>query len=336
MMRWRGPGPLLAVLSMVLFGFAVYLTLGSAQSRVVHRPVSPPPSSARPAFTLPGTMFLVQAGSLYRFSGGAFTPLGQAQGWSQPAVAPDGSHLVAVRRDGNVSDLYQLGLDGSVQKQLTHNASRIVEVNHWAFYPRYSTDGSQLYFSTDRPKTYDYRVDLAVWSMPAGGGTGREWTAPVYYSGGDVEPLPLPSGGIVFTRYSVDDQGNSVSALMLAGKAMEKAAQLTAPGDRCSQPALPPGGGQLAMICASGPRTSKLVVAPFDGRQLGAPQVLVDGTLASAPAWAPDGSGLVYLAPGPDDPGGGFQLWWAPIGGTPRQLTKGLSFDALSPAVWVG
>lgn len=333
----KGLGPLVAALLMVVFGFGVYYTLGSTRSSIVtHATSTPsPPVSAKPAFTLPGTIYVIQGGALYSFRAGAFTQLGQPGGWAQPAASPDASHLVAVKRAFNVSDLYQLGLDGSVQKQLTHNSARIVEVNQWAFYPRYSPDGSQLYFSTDRPKDYSYRVDLAVWSMPAGGGTAREWTRPAYYSGGDVQPLPLAAGGLLYTKYTVNDANESVPQVTLAARAFDKGLALTQAADHCAQPALSPDGAQLAMICATGPRTSQLVAASFDGQQLGARNVLVDRTLAASPAWAPDGSGLVYFAPGADDPGGGFQLWWVGLNTPPKQLTTGLSFDALSQPVWI-
>ena len=327
--------PLLAVTCMVLFGFATYLSLASSRSATVHRPSPAPLPSAKPVFTLPGTLFLAQEGGLYQMRGSAFTQVVAPGGWTQPALSPDGSHLVAVRRNGNVSDLFQLGLDGSVQKQLTHNTSSIVEVNQWAFYPRYTSDGSQLFFSTDRPKVYDYRVDLAVWEMPAGGGASRQWTDPNYYTGGDVQPQPLPSGGLLYTKYSIDDSGQSVSQVFLVPTLHGQETALTPPGDRCAQPTLSPDGTQLAMICMSGARDAQLVVAPFAGAQLGPRQVLVDGTLASAPAWAPDGSGLAYVAPGTDDPGGGFQLWWAPLAGASRQLTSGADLDALSPAAWL-
>lgn len=340
MSRQGAVAPLLAVLAMLVFGFGVYMTLGMTQSSAVRHanPPPPPPApkpSATPLFTLPGSIFLVQGGALYRYHAGGFTELGKPAGWSQPSASPDGGHLVAVKRGPNVSDLYQLGLDGSVQKQLTNDASRIVEVNHWAFYPRYSADGSQLFFSTDKPKTYDYRVDLAVWSMAAGGGVQREWTSPRYYTGGDVQPMPLAGGGLIYTKYTIDDTGQSASQLMLVERPMGAGIALTQPADHCSEASVSPDGTRLAMICLAGARTARLVVAPFDGHQLGARQVVVEGTLAAAPAWAPDGSGLVYFAPGAGDPGGGFQLWWAPLTGTPRQMTSRLSFDALSPPVWL-
>lgn len=328
--------PLIAMAAMAVFGLAVYMSLGYTRSAVVrHAPPAPLPS-AKPAFTLPGTLFLAQGGGLYQMHGAAFTQIAPPAGWMQPVLSPDGGHLVAVRRSGNVSDLYQLGLDGSIQKQLTRNGASIVEVNHWAFYPRFTSDGSQLFFSTDRPKVYDYRVDLAVWEMAAGGGgSSRQWTEPNYYTGGDVEAVPLASGAILYTKYDIDKSGQSVSQIFLAARPHDHGTALTQALSHCQQPTVSPDGSELAMICATGARIAQLVVAPFDGHQLGPLRVLVDGTLAAGPAWAPDGSGLAYLAPGAADPGGNFQLWWAPLAGAARQLTTGADLDALSTPAWL-
>ncbi len=326
--------PLLAVSSMVVFGFAVYVGLGFTRSDVTAHKKPAPLAGAKPVFTLPGTLFVAQGGGLYASKGGAFRPIARPGGWTQPALSPDGAHLVAVKRSGNLSDLYQLGLDGSVQKQLTSNEAAIVEVNHWAFYPRYSPDGSELFYSSDRPKAYDYRVDMAVWSMPAAGGEERQWTDPNYYTGGDVQPAPLSGSALLYTKYDINSAGESVSTIELAEAPHDRGAPLTAPAEKCSEPALSPDGGQLAMICVPSPRIAQLIVAPFDGHQLGARRVLRDGTLAAAPSWAPDGSGLAYFAPEAADPGGSFQLWWSPLAGATRQLTTTADLDALSPVAW--
>lgn len=321
-------------LAMILFGFATYATLGQVHAPGTGSAPTRPLPSSRPAVILPGVIYLASEGTLYRFQTGAFTQLGSPGGWMQPVLAPDGGHLVAVKRTGNLSDLYQLGLDGSVEKQLTRNQSGIVEVNHWAFYPRFSPDGAQIFLSTDKPKVYDYRVDLAVWSMAAGGGAQRQWTAPNHYTGGDVQPIPLANGALLYTKYAIDADGQSVSSIFLAPRALAAGTALTLPADRCAQPTLSPDGAQLAMVCMNGARDSRLVVAPFDGRALGQPAMLVDGALATAPAWAPDGSGLAYLAPGADDAGGRFQLWWVRPGAAPVQVTRGADLDALSAPAW--
>jgi len=114
------------------------------------------------------------------------------------------------------------------------------------------------------------------------------------------------------------------------------------------------------MICTKGGQTADLEVATFDGTTLGPPQILVAGMQAAEPTWAPDGSGLVFLAPG--DIAGDFQLFWErvpanllsgvatttstsrtararstpspPAPPAPIQLTSNLDFDATSPIAW--
>ena len=114
---------------------------------------------------------------------------------------------------------------------------------------------------------------------------------------------------------------------------------LTDATEDCAQPAVSPGGTMVAMVCTNGTglQSTSLDVAPLQGTTLGTPQVLVANCLCSAPAWAPDGSGLAYLAPA--DATGHFQLWWIAGAGTaaakaPRQVTTQLDFDATSPPAW--
>ncbi len=92
----------------------------------------------------------------------------------------------------------------------------------------------------------------------------------------------------------------------------------------------------LAMVCTQGGQASHLEVASFDGRTMGTPRVLAGGSLCAFPTWAPDGSGLVYLAP---DSNGDFTLWWiegaagtAPKGA--RQVLDGVALDATSRPAW--
>src|SRR5207249_4789357 len=82
----------------------------------VHRPTE----VSAPA--LPGTMYVVQAGAIYRFQHGAFKQITDESGWMQPSAAPDG-RLVAVSRQPNFSDLYLLDGNGKVVSQLSHNSS---------------------------------------------------------------------------------------------------------------------------------------------------------------------------------------------------------------------
>jgi hypothetical protein len=292
---------------MVAFGSGVYLYLGTLKSKVVkERPQLP--TVTKPKFVLPGTMFVVQEGQLFKLNGGSFTEIGPSGDWSQPTLTPDHTHLVAVLRSGFYSDLYLLDLDGHIVKRLTKDDSRIIDANHWAFYPRISPDGANVFYGFDSPKANG--VDLAIWSMPLNGlqRQARRWTDPYYYTGGDVSPIPLASGGLLFVRHSIDPSTAVHSQIEYQSRAFALAKPLTSEADDCSQPALSPDGTQLAMICTHGKQSASLEVAPFNGTSLGAPTVLLDGGLFASPAWSPDGKALAYFAPA--GLAGHFQLWY--------------------------
>ena len=318
--RWTG-GRALAILLMaavwIASGVGVYLYFGAHRTTLAVQARKPTDVNLRegPISHLTGTLYLVQGGTLYRLQHGNFAPVLNAPGgasvWTQPAFRPDGQGLVVVRRDYGSSDLFQIDLSGHVQNQLTHNASRTVEANHWAFYPRVSADGSALFFSYDRKDPVNlYNVVLSIYSMPASGSfaQARRWTAPAAYTGGDIQPIPLPSGSVIYTKYSFDNKTNRIlSQIYLSPRAGAPGKALTTIDDDCSQPAVSPDGQRLAMICTGGKQLASLEIAHFDGGNLGPPQVLVSGQLAAQPTWSPDGSSLVYMAP--HGSGGHFQLW---------------------------
>src|SRR5438105_7797731 len=347
------------VAAMGAFGYGVYRYLGQAKNlSLTQKAVAP---HRIQEFALPGTLVIEQGGSLYRLDRGAFTAIANG-GWTQPAITPDHQHLVAVKRVGNVSDLFELDLNGQVQRQLTNDGNRRVELNHWAFYPRISADGSTLYYSWDQKDVFNtFTVDLRVYAMPLGGlqRQARIWTIPNGGTGGDVQALPLSAGGIVYTKYSINPQGQTVAQVWTTTRALTPGRALTAPADDCSQATLSPDGSRMAMICTSGTQVARLEVAPFDGRTLGPVQVIAQGTLA-VPAWSGDGNGLVYL--GAVQPTGHFQIFYvnmtpppppkpttvpqqgaSPQPPTPtptptppvlKQLTTDNDFDATSAPVW--
>src|SRR4029077_1786193 len=192
---------------MFAFGSCVYLYLGTLKSKVVKTPAKKPTAS-KAGHVLPGTMFVVQDGRLFKLNNASFTEIGPAGDWSQPTLTPDHTHLVAVLRGNLSSDLYLLDLNGQIVKRLTKNDSRYVEFNHWAFYPRVSPDGSTLYYSYDGPKHVDAAPgdDLSVWSMPLNGSQfqARRRTDPYFYTGGDASPIPLSSTAFLFVQHSID------------------------------------------------------------------------------------------------------------------------------------
>ena len=131
---------------MSVTGVSSYMYLGSRQSKTVAPPQKPTAATPRAqAYPLSGTIYLAQAGALYSFSAGRFHQLTPEVGWTQPALYPDGSHLLAVKRSGFYSDVYELTPYGGVVAQLTNNAasprnSWDTGANAWSFYPRLSPD----------------------------------------------------------------------------------------------------------------------------------------------------------------------------------------------------
>ena len=354
MRRWT---LLVLIPLMALFGIGVYNALGAFKSK--------PPAAARPVVKsrtlvpLPGVVYLAQGGLLYRLENGQFTELRPGPGaWSQPTSAPNGQ-LIAISRQTHFSDLYLLDGAGHAVKQLTKNASGSVEFNHWAFYPNVSPDGKTVLYSYDPKDRYNvYRVDLAIYAMPMGGSQSeaRGRTTPNAYTGGDIQPIALSSGAILYTKYGIDPDGHSFSQLWLQPRAGAAGQGLTDPKDDCSAPAISRDGSRIAMVCTGGKQTARLQVASFDGQKLGPADVLVDGQLASVPAWSPDGHSLLYEAPA--GPQSRFQLWRiqletpptpTPSAGTgvaakttpapsirqPKLVTNDLALDATSASLWI-
>jgi Tol biopolymer transport system component len=368
--RWSAPSALaLAAIASVwlVAGLGVYLALSGHHAGVAAEAAKPVDEqhSSGPLRSLPGTLYLVQAGTLYRLRHGTFTPLLAATStatWTMPAVSPDGRSLVVVQRDYAYSDLYLVDASGHVQTQLTHDASSAVELNHWAMYPRLGPDGTTVWFDYDPKDPYsDYNVVMAVWSMPLEGTASqmRKWTEPHDYTGGDVQPVPLPSGGVIYTKYALGTSQNRIMGqLWLTTRAGSVGEALTQLDDDCSQPALSPDGRRVAMLCTGGKQTTSIEVASWNGTTLGPRQVVVSGQLAAQPTWSPDGQSLVYLAA--QGITGHFQLWLQQLplppgtdvptptpsavsatrAPTPTplppavQLSSNLDFDATSTVAW--
>lgn len=350
---------LIALPLMVAFGFGVYFGLGTLKNKAKHTETKAV-TKARTLVALPGIVYMAQGGALYRLENGQFTQIKPGPGdWSQPASAPQGG-LVAVSRELHFSDLYLLDGSGHPVRQLTKNQGGAVESNHWAFYPSLSPDGKTLFYSYDpKDPSNSFRVDLAIWSMPLQGSQSqaKRRTLPNQYTGGDVQPVVLASGAVLFTRYAIDDAGHSVSQIWLQPRNGTIGQALTDPADRCSSPALSHDGTRLAMVCTNGRQAASLQMAPFDGQKLGPREVLVEGQLDATPTWSPDGQSLLYTAPG--GPDGHFQLWLiqpqrtaaspspqneaaenttpspSPSARQPRLVTTDLDLDATSAPLWV-
>jgi hypothetical protein len=352
-------------LVMLMVGASTYVYLGSRTSKVAAVPQRPtaatPPAQA---FALPGTLYLEQEGALYSLTAGRFHQLTPDAGWMQPSVQPDGN-LLAVKATGFYSDVYVLNPFGTMLRRVTNNVAPPHNPDpagyHWSFYPRMSPDGKTLWMSYDKPK-YGYDVVLSIWSMPAAGSIsqGRLWTNAADYTGGDVQPIPA-GGGIIYTkydfasRYDPNQQAKIVGMLWYTNRAYTAGRELTAPGEDCRNPALSPNGTEVAMVCTYEKQVSYLAIASWNGSTLGPRRLLITNQLVAQPTWAPDGSGIAYLAPGVA--AGPFQLWFlpraayapsptpspspaasasspSPVVVRPIQVTRYSGFDATSPMAW--
>jgi len=177
--------------------------------------------------------------------------------------------------------------------------------------------------------------------VPAGG-SGRDvvWTVPNQYTGGDTDPVPMRDGGLVYTKYSIDNQDAVHSQVWLTTRPGAGGTPLTKPEEDCAQPDLSPDGKRIAMVCRHGQlQATELVVATFDASNgaLGPPSVLVQGQLSASPTFSPDGQTIAFLAP--VQQGGTFQLWTVPAAVSPspsaaRPITQNLGLDSIAAPVW--
>ena len=159
---------------------------------------------------LPGTIYVSQEGSIYAISGSGVRRLALPSGgdWTQPRVLADGSLLV-IRRFDAYSDLYHVTAirtraEPDDVERSSRRAIETLQLDHWILWPSISPDGTQVYFATDAPKpapNQSYEVDFSLWSAPLGAAFtigdsgvngGTRWSVPDMYTGGDIEPVPLP------------------------------------------------------------------------------------------------------------------------------------------------
>jgi len=90
--RWS---VLVALVLMAAFAFGVNRFLASRQTHVA---AASNPVEAKPAFILPGTLYLAAQGDLFSLTGGKFTDLhmpSSAGTWMQPALVPGTQNIVA-------------------------------------------------------------------------------------------------------------------------------------------------------------------------------------------------------------------------------------------------
>jgi hypothetical protein len=340
--------PAIAVLAvMALFGLGVYSVLGTLKSNKHH---SQKPTQTKALIDLPGTVYVVQNGSIYSLNDLTFTELkAPPDDWVQVEPGPNGD-ILAVAYSSMYSAVYQLSPQGAVIHELLSESSSQYFDNHWAYYPRVSPNGNTLFYAWDWYEPGNqYNVDFQIQSVPLSDPSANAtiWSeSDLFYQGGDVEPIPLANGGLIYTKYDINDQssspdeGDTYGQLAYASSPGAVPTFLTTAAEDCGEPALSPSGSDIAMVCTNNTfQTTTLDVASWNGTTLGTPVPIANGPLPASPTWSPDGKNVLYLNTLLTDKSSPFQLWWVPDAaakkpGVPQQVTQDLNFTATSPPVW--
>jgi hypothetical protein len=308
-----------------------------------------------PQVRLPGTIFVSQDGAIYAISGSTVhrLPLPASGDWTQPRVLPDGTLLV-IRRFDAYSDMYHVSAAGHVISQMTADeqgtTNKTLQLDHWVLWPSISPDGTSVYFATDAPKPaprQSFEVDFSLWSAPLSGSvdigdqgvsSGTRWSVPDAYTGGDIEPVPLPDGNMLYSSYANTGKGTVVTVLGVQTGPRAPMVALTTPAQDCGAPAVAADGATVAMVCDLG-QTADLEVATLIGTKLSALHVVVANCLCNAPSWSPSGDNLLYM--NASEPDGNFGLWYianaagAHPGTAKRVTAASVDLDATSAAAWM-
>jgi hypothetical protein len=122
-----------------------------------------------------------------------------------------------------------------------------------------------------------------VWAVPVGAPirNGRAWTVANNYTGGDMQPIVVP-GGIIYTKYVYDQNGNRTGQLWFTNRAGSAGRALTSTDASCAQPSLSPDGGSLAMICTYQKQVSYLKIESWNGSKLGGLRMLLTDQLVAS------------------------------------------------------
>src|SRR5256885_6062485 len=156
--------------------------------------------------SVPGQLYATKGRTLYRFAGTHLTRLLAGTRVKDPAVTSDGTRLAFARLQDQSSTIAMTDSRGQNLQNIT--AASAPEGALWAFAPRYSDDGQQGVYLSDRGKQRSSPQnlqpnDLGIWSYNLGSGLSRRIVQAIPYTGGDSDPglRPGVSDQLLYTTY---------------------------------------------------------------------------------------------------------------------------------------
>jgi TolB protein len=274
---------------------------------------------------VPGKLlFVLSGGDIWAAEGDSTHSITRSGKKYQPAWSPDGRRIAYVQREESFSDLWVMDSNGSNKVRITNNEPAGIDARSedhilsitWAFYPRWSRDGSLLaYMSQLTPP------------RPTGGEVPSEYPLSLYLygsrriaegslAGPSFQRLVKADIDLSHPTWSADDQllVYAQSERCYSASCPDAGAGLgfyvpetDASGDLAGadpaqfnsamDPAFSPDGAWLAYVKDDGAGSDIWVVpAPeLDGTVSGAPIRLTSTGRSRMPTWSPDGSKLAYF-----------------------------------------
>ncbi len=285
-----------------------------SEGTLLDRAVTPPPAprtAGQPISTAPApgpaaapasryVLLYVAGGDVWETDGERSTRMTQDGSVMQPAFT--GDLLVYVERAKNRSDLW-LAEEGRSPRQLTQNASPIIDWNRWIFQPVPVPGDLRLYVISDYDKAGAGPGSMAIWRLNLRDMSYRQITYPQSYTGGDQDTAvnPQKPEQIVFTRYSYLSSGQLAEQLFWQDTSQRGAIALTSTEEHARQAAFSPDGARLAFVQAAGAGENLFVgrLDIADGKpQLAEVQQVAEGMIAQ-PVWSPDGTSLAVQLKSP-------------------------------------
>src|SRR5437667_276917 len=200
------------VAAMLAFGVGVYEGAGFLRGnhRVVHRPneISAP--------SLPGTMYVAQAGAIYRFQHGSFTAITSENGWMQPSAAPN-DQLVAVRRQTkySIDNSFQVHSQLWIQRRAGSSGVALTTPEAGCGQPAISPDEKLIAMVCTRGSSQSAELDVATFDAtnlalgsPATLVSGRMVASPAFSPDGKTIAFLAPDNpGGHFQLWTVGSSG---------------------------------------------------------------------------------------------------------------------------------